>query len=172
MTIKHPEIMRFARYGCLGVIVLITLAVAIIPRITDYKWILVDGPSVNVKVGLIGPIFPRDLHLGDYVMLVWKGIDPNGIERLRSNTKLVKKVGCLPGQYLKVTMHEADCNGIKVGNVRQVTKEGKPLTPALYDGIIPEGRLFLLGEHYFSYDSRYFGLVPYEWIQGKITVVL
>lgn len=171
MTLRRSkrEIMRAL---VLGLLSLLVVAVAVIPRLTGLRWILVEGPSVNVALGLIGPAAPGELRAGDYVMLVWNGVDPNGIERLHQNVRLIKRVACLPGQHLKVTMRQADCDGVKIGHIRHETMDGRPIIPALYDGIIPERRFFLLGEHFFSYDSRYFGLVPYDWIHGKLTVVL
>jgi len=48
------------------------------------------------------------------------------------------------------------------------TKDGKPLTP-LRATIVPEGYVFIVGDHPRSFDSRYeeFGLVPQEKIWGK-----
>ena len=48
------------------------------------------------------------------------------------------------------------------------TKEGHPLTPNSLP-IVPEGYIFVVGDHSRSFDSRYkeFGLVPMEKIWGK-----
>lgn len=48
------------------------------------------------------------------------------------------------------------------------TKEGQVLTP-LYSQIIPEGYVFVAGNHPRSFDSRYeeFGLVPMTKVWGK-----
>ncbi len=48
------------------------------------------------------------------------------------------------------------------------TKEGQPLT-SLALNHIPEGYVFVIGDHLRSFDSRYeeFGLVPLEQIYGK-----
>jgi len=157
-----------AKWACLAVLVVAAFAVAVLPRVTDYRWLWVHGPSVNVTLGLLKPGVPSDLENGEYVLMVWKGVDPNGISKLREGTTIVKKVGCLPGQHLKVTMKQTDCDGEKIGHIRHTTIDGKPISPALYDGVIPAGKAFLLGEHYYSYDSRYFGLVPMEWLQGRL----
>lgn len=164
--------MAAAKWACLAVLVVAALAVAVLPRIPGYKWLWVHGPSVNVTLGLLKPGVPTDLTIGEYVLMVWKGVDPNGISKLREGATIVKKVGCLPGQHLKVTMQQADCDGMKIGHIRHTTIDGKPISPALYDGVIPVGKAFLLGEHYYSYDSRYFGLVSLEQIQGKLHVFI
>lgn len=48
------------------------------------------------------------------------------------------------------------------------TKEGQPLTPLSHD-VVPQGYLFVTGDHLRSFDSRYeeFGLVPMKKIYGK-----
>ncbi len=161
-----------ARVIFLVLLALLTLAVAVVPRITGYRWLWVRGPSVNISLGLLRPGTPEVLYPGDYVLMAWKGEDHNGISKLREGVTLIKKVGCLPGQHLKVTMRQADCDGVKIGHIRHEAMDGRPITPALFDGIIPSGKVFLLGEHYYSYDSRYFGLVPYDWLQGTITALM
>ena len=102
--------------------------------------------------------------------LIWQGEDPNRIERLKPGTGLVKRVGCLPGQHLRVTVMEADCDGKFLGWVREFSLAGKRLAPALFDGIIPPGMVFLVGDHPASYDGRYFGLVSVSVLRGKLVV--
>jgi conjugal transfer pilin signal peptidase TrbI len=48
------------------------------------------------------------------------------------------------------------------------SKEGHPLTPLSLE-VVPQGYLFVTGDHLRSFDSRYeeFGLVPMEKIYGK-----
>lgn len=159
------------KWGGLSVLIILALAVAVLPRVSDYRWVWVHGPSVNVTLGLMQPGTPQDMQVGDYVRMVWKGIDPNGISKLREGTAIIKKVGCLPGQHLRVTMQQADCDGMKIGHIRYQAMDGRPISPALYDGIIPAGKVFLMGEHFYSYDSRYFGLVDFTQLTGSIKAV-
>lgn len=172
MRFTRNNTLAAGKYCLLGVLFIAALAVAVLPRVTGRKWIWVHGPSVTMTLGLMEPGMPRELRTGDYVRMIWTGVDPNGIAKLREGTAIIKKVGCLPGQHLRVTMRQADCDGIKIGHIRHKTMDGKPLAPALYDGVIPAGKVFLLGEHYYSYDSRYFGLVDYAGITGRVTAIL
>lgn len=63
-------------------------------------------------------------------------------------------------------------NSIRVGSqtlpLLTETKEGQPLTPLVHN-VVPEGTLFVVGDHPRSFDSRYeeFGLVKKENIWGK-----
>lgn len=172
MAKKHHKAVEALRLTGLTLLAAVTLAVAVFPRISGYKWLWVRGPSVNVTLGLLQPVKPAELKAGDYVMLKWRGTDPNHIPRLLGETNLIKKVSCLPGQRLTVTMQQADCDGVKIGHIRHTTLDGKPITPALHDGVIPQGQLFLVGEHYYSYDSRYFGLVNLADLTGIVRVLL
>lgn len=61
---------------------------------------------------------------------------------------------------------------IKVGErllpLMEKTREGQPLTPIM-STVVPEGYLFVAGDHPRSIDSRYeeFGFVPVEKVWGK-----
>jgi type IV secretory pathway protease TraF len=156
----------------LALLALAAFVVTIPPRATGCKWLWVHGPSVEVTLGLLKPGIPEQLRAGEYVLMTWKGVDPNEIAKLQAGTALVKKVGCLPGQHLKVTMEQAYCDGVRIGHIRHTTIDGRSIAPALYDGVIPPEKVFLLGEHYYSYDSRYFGLVSFSWLTGTVTAII
>jgi len=168
LKFSRNKLVAMVKITVIGLIVTFSLLFILIPQFTGYKWIFVSGESVNIKLGLISMGPPQTLIPGEYVMLSWKGVDHNGIEKLRQGLSLIKQIVCLPGQHLRVTVTRADCDGNHVGHIRNKTIDGKTITPALFDGLIPPGQVFLMGEHYYSYDSRYFGLVPQEWIQGVI----
>lgn len=162
--------MRRLCWCVIALLAVISFTLLLVPKLTPYKWLLVTGESVKAHFGLLAPGVPETLALGDYVALVWQGEDPNHIERLKPGTGLVKRVGCLPGQHLRVTAKEVDCDGKILGLVREFSLSGKRLAPALFDGIIPQGLVFLVGDHPASYDGRYFGLVPMGNLRGKLLV--
>ena len=172
MRDKRSKALATIKWASLAFLMLAAFAVAILPRAIGCKWLWVHGPSVNLALGLLKPGIPEQLRVGGYVLMVWQGLDPNGVSRLQEGTAIVKKVGCLPGQHLKVTMKQADCDGVKIGHIRHETIDGRPIFPAFYDGVIPPGKVFLLGEHYYSYDSRYFGLVDYSRLIGLVMAIL
>lgn len=57
----------------------------------------------------------------------------------------------------------------KIGELKKMSRDGRPLTP-LKASSIPEGYVFLKGDHERSFDSRYeeFGLIPVNDLQGRV----
>ncbi len=86
---------------------------------------------------------------GDYVFFPWS--DP----RLARGRELilVKRVACLPGERLLVGRGQAVCEGEVLGRLRTEPP------PVEFEGVIPEGKLFVMGDSEDSFDSRYFGLI-------------
>lgn len=85
----------------------------------------------------------------------------------------IKKVAALSGTTVSLQKNVA-LDGIAVLNaiVRQFDGKGRPL-PALADFVVPANTVFLLSDHApaVSFDSRYYGSVPLENIQGHITPI-
>jgi len=62
---------------------------------------------------------------------------------------------------------------LRVGKPHKQAKDGRVLTP-LEEGIIPKGKVFVMGDHERSFDSRYeeLGLVPEQALQGRVIALL
>ena len=73
---------------------------------------------------------------------------------------IVKKVGCKAGDHLEEQGGGFRCNGTTICHV----KEGKD--PFKFNGVIPDGSVFLIGDSLDSYDSRYFGFIDEEDIDA------
>ena len=71
----------------------------------------------------------------------------------------IKKVSCVSGEYLTVKDKNYFCNGQFIGHAKDVSSIGKPVNNFLFDGQMPEGMIFVTGDHIDSYDSKYFGFV-------------
>lgn len=85
---------------------------------------------------------------------------------------MTKRVGCMPGETLSRQGEEFFCQGEPVGKLLTHTTDGRPLTPfAWQGGEIPPGKVYLVGDHLRSFDSRYFGLVDQKDLQ-KLWAVL
>ena len=156
---------------CLSVLMLVALG---IQYFSPWRWVIGLGSSVSGSLALMetrAELATR-AHPGEYVVLRWQGVDPNRQPRLKQGMKLIKRIACGPGQRLLVTAHEAICDGRTLGAVRDRNLKGQPLNSALYDGIVPQGRYFVMGDHPASYDSRYLGLISESWIVGRLVLKL
>ena len=54
-----------------------------------------------------------------------------------------------------------------VGHTLAEDSERNPLPLFRFDGVIPEGKLFVVGHHPRSWDSRYFGFVDVEEVLNR-----
>jgi len=61
----------------------------------------------------------------------------------------------------------------KVGKSRTQARDGRQLTP-IKGGIIPQGMVFVKGEHERSFDSRYeeLGLIPEKALGGRVLGII
>jgi len=97
-----------------------------------------------------------EIQQGDYVMFRTR---TDLVDRCREGCYLIKRVVCTAGQRLRVRNREFFCDGVFLGRAKTRSKKGVPVQAFRYDGVIPEGMLFVMGCHPDSYDSRYFGFV-------------
>ncbi len=151
-------------------VALMLLAILLLPMLTPYRLVFVWGESVDVSLALAVIPLESELVQGEYVTLTWSGVDPNNVPHLKPGATLVKRIGCAPGQVLQVTITEVRCNGILIGKVRKTSLAGLSLAPALFDGPIPKQFYFMVGDHPASYDSRFLGLIPLEWVSARLAV--
>ena len=73
---------------------------------------------------------------------------------------MIKKVGCLSGEQL--TMDAANhffCNGRLLGQALEADSKGRPLPQFSFNGTVPADKLFMVGTHPRSYDSKYYGFI-------------
>lgn len=110
------------------------------------------------------------LSVGDYVLVPWKGEDPNGVG-LKDGLLLVKRVGCLDGGVLSFDGHVMFCDndwlGVPSGKTPESNKILKPY-PYASSQVLKSTEMFLIGDHQRSYDSRYLGLFSTQNVLGKV----
>lgn len=94
---------------------------------------------------------------GDYVIFTLTSpLMENGKKQ-----RVIKEVTCAPGETLRVDARNRYfyCNGIYLGMAKLITLKGKALPLFVFNGKVPEGKLFVSGQHRDSFDSRYWGLL-------------
>ena len=164
------SVLRYGAYALGVAAALILLVILLLPKLTPYRLVFVWGESVNVRLALAVAPLENELVQGEYVILTWSGVDPNKIPHLKPSATLVKRIGCAPGQMLRVTAGDVKCDGVLIGKIRKTSLFGLPLTPSLFDGLIPKKFYFMVGDHHASYDSRFLGLIPLEWVTARLAV--
>jgi len=126
------------------------------------------GSLSNIKYLLITKV--SSLKRGDIVCL--RGHETQYVEE---DKLLAKRILGLPGDHIKKETHgimvlaqPPSSSSFNICPLLEKTKQGDPLTP-ISASYIPEGFIFVAGDHPRSFDSRYeeFGLVPLEKVKGK-----
>lgn len=72
---------------------------------------------------------------------------------------LVKRLGCIAGQYLSRIGNQFYCDGKEIALAVRSDSNGKTLPVFNFTGIIPKGKAFAVGDTINSYDSRYWGFI-------------
>ena len=124
---------------------------------------------------------PAKLKKGDYV--VFKLTKRGAYYKNYKGKRLIKKIVCDEGDTLKVTeklvfykekgktkkeiRKQYWCNGEWLGEALTHDSKGVKLKNFVYNGRIPKGKAFVMGEHYRSYDSRYWGFLDKKEVKYK-----
>lgn len=90
---------------------------------------------------------------GDYVNVPL----PEAFRRSGRPKWMTKRVGCVAGEILRVGNGGHYCDGEWMGAVLRFGSDGKALHPFVWDGPVPAGKVYLVGDSPLSYDSRYLG---------------
>ncbi len=110
---------------------------------------------------------PEHVGRGDYVYFedaelaraVGKPEHPN----------IFKIIRCDEGDTLTVDVQKQfSCNGEFLGVAKDYSLKGEKMPFFVFNGKIPPGFMFVMGEHKDSYDSRYFGLKEKNRIRAKL----
>jgi signal peptidase I/conjugal transfer pilin signal peptidase TrbI len=150
-------------------IVIVVLLLAIPGFLLPSKLVLCFGDSVKYK--LFWKASQDDLSYDSYVVLKTSKEDP-----FAKGVNIVKRVGCLEGDELLIKgkdyycIKKSDGSSIFLGTAKEKSMTGikvNQFNPCGNDPCrveVPKGYIFAIGDHKDSYDSRYFGWVPYERI--------
>ena len=146
------------------VIALIVIGGAAIPN----YFAVTTTPSLNKRIFfIIKSKQIEKLKTGDYVMfslLKSKQESDLPIKLVRmikddGEDSEIKKIGCAAGEELKNIGNEFYCKNKIIARAKEYSLDGERLKKFEFYGKIPEGNMFLVGDHVDSYDSRYFGFI-------------
>ncbi len=106
----------------------------------------------------------EDLKQGAVVGFVFKG--PKN-RYWKENSLFLKEISCKEGDSLSVTFSkEYFCNGKFIGLAHSKDSKNREVENFKFNGIIPKGKIFLTTQYKWSYDSRYWGFVDINNIEG------
>ena len=102
----------------------------------------------------------KDFRKGDYIIFKEQA-DP--LHVLPKGAKLVKQAACTEGMELVTTDKDFICDGEYIS--KRIDPEKMSFS---FAGKIPTGKVFVLGTHKRSYDSRIWGLLDESNIIGTV----
>ena len=123
--------------------------------------------SLDHRVFFLLPA-PAKIELGDYLVFRHQGLSQVQQGLRADHDQMLKKVGCLPGEQLTTDYaHWFTCNGRPLGQALVADSKGRSLPRFSFDGLVPADKLFMVGTHPRSYDSKYFGFIDAHEIRHQ-----
>lgn len=114
---------------------------------------------------------PERVGRGDYVFFV----DPELARKVGKPDvpNFFKRIRCDEGDILTVdAAKQFFCNGEFLGVAKDYSRKGEKMQYFAFNGKIPPGSMFVMGEHRDSYDSRYFGFVEKSRVRARLYPLL
>jgi type IV secretory pathway protease TraF len=149
-------------------IALVILAALLVGAWLPARLIVSTSQSLEHRVFFLVPVNTKKIQAGDYLVFIHK--DKKFVNKglNTENDRLIKKVGCRPGQILT---RDADslfsCNKEELGKALDKDSKGQALPQFEFNGPVPEDNFFMIGSNPRSFDSRYFGFVHADDILYK-----
>lgn len=145
----------------------INLVVFLIALILLGLWIpsrfsLTVSKSLNHRLFFLSPWSDKGsipVKEGSYVLFEIDHPLIADLIKLTNTNRAIKRITCSPGSVLTVENTEYFCDGRKLGKAKEYTSKGKRIDNFVFDGAIPKGSYFVMGDHPDSFDSRYFGFI-------------
>jgi len=126
--------------------------------------------SESIPRGLYLQSGTGNLERGDLILFHNEMADRIGAERgyKRPGAMLGKRIAAIAGDTIQVS-GAVRVNGRMVGKpALERDTAGRPLSPFIYRGVVPQGQLLVLGETENSFDSRYYGLIETGEVTSKL----
>jgi signal peptidase I len=165
------------KYKIFIVIILIVVAGAAIPE----YFAVTTTKSLNKRIYFINKGKQVEkLKTGDYVMFsLLKSKQENELPakliRLIEDDgedSQIKRIGCSAGEEMKNIGNDYYCKNELIARAKDYSLGGERLKKFEFVGKIPEGNMFLVGDHVNSYDSRYFGFIKAKDIIATVYPLL
>jgi len=80
--------------------------------------------------------------------------------------RAIKRIACAGGEDLSTRGDTCYCDEKEVAVAKTRSLTGEKIPRFFYSGKIPEDRIFVVGQHRDSYDSRYFGFIKKEDVKA------
>ncbi len=156
-----PLNLEFSNWRLWLAITVLLVAGTLIP----YKISVTLTPSLKHRVyWLIRN--PDKVVRGDYVLFRHKELSAR--MGMKQSEDVMKILGCNEGDLLTVDAEKKFyCNGEYLVRAKDISLKGEPLQHFVFNGTIPKGVMFVMGQHKDSFDSRYFGFVDKSRILAK-----
>lgn len=156
-----PLNLEFSNWRLWLAITVLLVAGTLIP----YKISVTLTPSLKHRVyWLIRN--PDKVMRGDYVLFRHKELSAR--MGMKKSEDVMKILGCNEGDLLTVDAEKKFyCNGEYLVRAKDISLKGEPLQHFVFNGTIPKGVMFVMGQHIDSFDSRYFGFVDKSRILAK-----
>jgi len=142
----------------LGILSIMYAGFAIPERIT-----VTVSNSVQHRIFYKQTVFEKeDIKKGSYVMAE---LYSDVVSECRP-CLIVKRVAGVSGDLINVRGLEFFCNGKYLGKAKTHTKKGKLLESYKTSELIPDNKIFLMGDSPDSFDSRYYGPMEIKHVKA------
>ena len=169
--------LKWFKFKIIIVIALIVVGGAAIPN----YFAVTTTPSLNKRIFFIVKSNQIEkIKKGDYVMFSLLKCKPESdlpakLVRMikdEGEDSQIKKIGCIAGEELKNIGNEFYCKNKLIAKAKEYSLGGERLKKFEFSEKIPEGNMFLVGDHVDSYDSRYFGFIKAKDIIAMVYPLL
>lgn len=92
---------------------------------------------------------------------------PEHVEQFDGTFELIKIVAAVAGDSWRIDENELYINGRRWDSLHLITKIGLNIGDLDGEGVIPENEIYVLGTNPSSLDSRYWGTLSVEEINGR-----
>jgi type IV secretory pathway protease TraF len=110
------------------------------------------------------------IKTGDYLVFRHKTEKQTFVKRglNKKNDRLIKKVGCSPGEMLaRDEDNQFFCGETHLGKALTKDSKGRNLPQFSFIGPVPDNDYFMVGSNPRSFDSKYFGFIHADEILYK-----